>query len=81
MHLFKMEEEVLMDDDSIHVRIKINHSRENKVKGFYLLMTNGNTYSDKKDEFIVERKFLKILEDSGITYEELPLNEDDTLQD
>ncbi len=81
MCLFKMEKEVLMNDDSIYVRININHSRENKVKGFYLLMTNGNTYSDKKDEFIVERRFLKILKDNGITYEELPLNKDDTLQD
>lgn len=68
-----------MNDDSIHVRIKINSSRENKIKGFYLLMTNGNTYSDKKDEFIVERKFLKLLRDNGIQVEELPLNEDDTL--
>lgn len=70
-----------MDDEHNYIRIKINHNRENKVKGFYLLMTNGNTYSDKKDEFIVERRFLKILNENGITYEELPLNEDDPLQD
>ena len=44
-----------------YIRVKINSSRENKVKGFYLLMTNGNTYSDKKDEFIIERRFLKLL--------------------
>ncbi len=73
-----MEEEVLMNDESTYVRIKINHSRENKIKGFYLLMTNGNTYSDKKDEFIVEKRFLKILKDAGIACEELPLNEDDS---
>lgn len=76
-----MEEEVLMNEDSVYARIKINHSRENKTKGFYLLMTNGNTYSDKKDEFIVERKFLKILDENGVDYKELPLNEDDSLQD
>jgi hypothetical protein len=60
----------------IYVRIKINHSQENKVKGFYLLMTNGNTYSDKKDEFIVEEKFLEILNNNNITYERLSLNEE-----
>lgn len=71
--------EVLMEDEHNYIRIKINHNRENKVKGFYLLMTNGNTYSDKKDEFIVERRFLKILKDANIECEELPLNEDDAL--
>ena len=60
-----------------YVRIKINSSRENKAKGFYLLMTNGNTYSDKKDEFIVEKRFIKLLEESGIHFEELPLNPED----
>jgi len=57
-----------------YVRIKINHSKENKAKGFYILMTNGNTYSDKLDEFIVEKKFLKKLGEEGIQYEELALN-------
>lgn len=61
-------------NDTEHIRIKINNSRKNKVKGFYLLMTNGNTYSDKKDEFIVERRFLKLLDDNDIKFEELPLN-------
>ena len=59
-----------------YIRIKINHNRENKAKGFYLLMVNGNTYSDKKDEFIIEKRFLKILDDAKVLYEELPLNED-----
>lgn len=58
-----------------YVRVKINNSRDNKIKGFYLLMTNGNTYSDKKDEFIIEKKFIKLLEDNSITFEILPLNE------
>lgn len=75
-----MGEEVLMDDEHTYIRVKINHSRENKAKGFYLLMTNGNIYSDKKDEFIVEKRFLKILKDAEIQCEELPLNEDDPLQ-
>lgn len=57
-----------------YVRIKINTSRENKAKGFYILMTNGNTYSDKQDEFIVEKRFLKLLEDNRIHFIELPLN-------
>ena len=62
------------DEEHVYVRIKINHSRENKIKGFYLLMTNGNTYSDKQDEFIVEKRFLKLLKDNDITFNELPLN-------
>lgn len=73
---------VLKNDSNVgeeYIRIKINSSRENKVKGFYLLMTNGNTYSDKKDEFIVEKRFLKLLEDNGIKFDLLPLNEDDPL--
>ena len=63
--------------NQIYVRVKINHSRENKVKGFYLLMTNGNTYSDKQDEFIIEKKFLNLLDEQGIDYTELPLNQEE----
>ena len=55
------------------VRIKINSSKDNKVKGFYLLITNGNTYSDEKDEFIVEKRFLNLLDEQKIKYESLPL--------
>jgi len=65
------------DEDHEYVRIKINNSRANKVKGFYLLMTNGNTYSDKQDEFIVEKRFLKLLDEKGITYTALPLNQEE----
>lgn len=64
------------ETNHIYVRVKINHSRENKIKGFYLLMTNGNTYSDKQDEFIVEKKFLKLLDEKGIEFVELPLNQE-----
>jgi len=56
-----------------YVRIKINSSKDNKVKGFYLLITNGNTYSDEKDEFIVEKRFLDLLDKQNIKYESLPL--------
>jgi len=64
-----------LTDEKDYIRVKINSSRENKVKGFYILMTNGNTYSDKKDEFIVEKKFLTMLKENGIVCEQLPLNE------
>ena len=64
-------------DEHVYVRIKINHSRENKIKGFYLLMTNGNTYSDKQDEFIVEKRFLKILNENSISFISLPLNQEE----
>jgi len=63
--------------DQTYVRIKIEHSRGNKIKGFYLLMTNGNTYSDKQDEFIVEKRFLELLDKNGITYVVLPLNQEE----
>ena len=53
------------------IKIKLEEDRENKVKGFYLLMTNGNTYSDKKDEFVVKEELLKILDDNGIKYERM----------
>jgi len=69
-----MTPELMQSDEEVYIRVKINHSRQNKVKGFYLLMINGNTYSDKKDEFIIQKKFLKLLGDNGITFEELPLN-------
>ncbi|VVB83677.1 Uncharacterised protein [uncultured archaeon] len=65
------------ENEHIYVRIKINHSRENKIKGFYLLMTNGNTYSDKQDEFIVEKRFLRILSDNNISFTELPINQEE----
>lgn len=71
-----MEEGIAMSEENMYVRIKINNSKENKAKGFYLLITNGNTYSDKKDEFIVEKRFLKLLKDNTILFEELPLNEE-----
>lgn len=65
------------NEEHVYVRIKINHSRENKIKGFYLLMINGNTYSDKQDEFIVEKRFLKILNENGISFIPLPLNQEE----
>jgi len=63
-----------IEDSSEYIRVRINSSRENKARGFYLLMTNGNTQSDKEYEFIVERRFLKILDANNIDFEELPLN-------
>lgn len=62
------------ESGSTYTRIRINHSKKNKAKGFYILMTNGNTYSDKLDEFIVEKKFLKILGEEEIDFEEVALN-------
>lgn len=51
-----------------YIRIKINTSKANKEKGFYLLMTNGNTYSDVKDEYVIEKRFLEILNKNKIHY-------------
>jgi len=68
-----------MNENHTYIRVKLNNSEKNKAKGFYLLMTNGNTYSDKKDEFIIEKRFIKLLEDNNIHFEKLPLNNNDTL--
>ena len=62
------------NEEHCYTRVKINHSRENKAKGFYLLMTNGYTYSDKLDEFIIEKRFVQLLQENNISFEELPLN-------
>lgn len=61
------------NDEYEYVRVKLNHTQSNKAEGFYLLLTNGNTYSDKKDEFIIEKRFLKLLDKKGIKYKQLPL--------
>ncbi len=55
-----------------YVKIKINSNKKNKEKGFFLLLTNGNTYSEKKDEFIVESKCLDILEQNKIGFKVIP---------
>lgn len=52
-------------------RVKITHSKMNKDNGFYLLMINGNTFSNKKDVFIVERKQLNMLKNNNVKYKEL----------
>ncbi|MFA5176205.1 MAG: hypothetical protein WC413_03020 [Candidatus Nanoarchaeia archaeon] len=70
----KVDNFKLDNNEHSYVRVKINSSRDNKVKGFYILMTNGNTYSDTKDEFIIEKRFLENLKDNNIKFEELPLN-------
>ena len=62
-----------MVDEKIkgYVRIKLANSPEkpdNKSNGFYILMTNGNTYSDVKDEFVVEEKFLILLDEADVDY-------------
>ena len=51
-----------------YVKIKLGSSPENRSKGFYLLMTNGNTASTMKDEFTIEKRFLKLLDDHKIVY-------------
>lgn len=58
-----------------YVRIKLNNSRENKAEGFYILMTQGNTYSDTQDEFIIDVALLGKLREKRIHFEELPLND------
>ena len=52
-----------------YVRIRLNHSKENRARGFYALINSGNTYSDKKDEFIVNRKNLGLLTKKKVSYD------------
>lgn len=65
-----------MAEKSEYARVKINSSKENKAKGYFLLMTNGNTYSDREDEFVIERRFINLLEENKIFFKELPLMEE-----
>ena len=55
------------------VRIKLNSSEENKVKGFFLLATSGNTCSTTKDEFVVPKKAITLLKKEDIHFDILPL--------
>lgn len=58
----------------VYVRIRLNYSKENNDKGFYILLTNGSTYSNKVDEFVIDEKLLSKLEDNHILYDRLPLD-------
>ncbi|MFH1455759.1 MAG: hypothetical protein ABIF40_02310 [archaeon] len=57
-----------------YVRVKLNKSKQNKAKGFYILATNCETHSNKRDEFIIEKKFVKLLKNNNISFEEIPLH-------
>lgn len=61
-------------DKSLYVRVKLNRNMENKSRGFYLLMTNGNIYSDKKYEFIIERRLVGLLQKKRVQFEIMPVN-------
>jgi len=50
-------------------KIKLNHSKENKEKGFYLLMTTCNTRSTSKDEFIIDERYINVLNQNNIIFE------------
>ena len=65
-----------MSDDTGSVRIRLNNPKQNKVKGFYLLMTNCDTYSDAQDEFVIEEMHLKLLDENKITYKKIGDNYD-----
>lgn len=53
--------------------IKLSSPRKNREKGFYLLMTNGNTYSNMRNEFFIEDEMLNILKKNNINFLELIL--------
>ncbi len=47
-----------MNNKKTNVRIKLNPPRNNMIKGFYLLITHGDTLSDKLYKFIINKKLL-----------------------
>lgn len=55
--------------------IKLIGDRENRAKGFYLLMVNTSTFSNKQDEFIFEtnwkEQIFKKLKEKGILFKEI----------
>ena len=57
-----------------HTRIKIIGKKKEKIKGKYFVIINGSSYSDKIDEFIVEREFAERIKKAGVKFKELPLN-------
>jgi len=58
----------------VYVRIRLNQSKDNKDRGFYILLTNGSTYSNKVDEFVIDEKLLSKLDHDKILYDRLPLD-------
>ncbi len=58
----------LKEECSESVRVALLGDRKNRAKGFYLLMTNCNTFSDVKNEVIVERNVVKLLRKNKIDY-------------
>ena len=50
------------------VKIKLTGRIENREKGFYLLITTGETYSCKKNEFTVPKEGLIILKENEIKH-------------
>lgn len=60
-----------------YMKIRIEKPRKNQVKGFYLLITNGPTYCNKKNEFIIDRELMEVLKKEKIKYKEIPLKIED----
>ena len=56
--------------------IKLTGDKENKAKGFYIMITNGNTYSDKLNEFSgIKPKVIRKLKRANIDFEEQHLED------
>ena len=53
----------------MNIRVKLNQPIENKTKGFYLLITNGDTFSNEKDIFKIDKKLIKVLEKNNIDFD------------
>ncbi|KKN65121.1 hypothetical protein LCGC14_0485090 [marine sediment metagenome] len=52
----------------MRVKIRITGDQKNKEKGFYLLMIDGDTYSNKLWEFVIDERSLEVLNKNKIGY-------------
>jgi len=60
-------------------KIKLTGTRKNKEKGFYIMLnhtlkSDNVVYSSKINEFLVERRCLKKLDEAGIKYKQLEVS-------
>jgi hypothetical protein len=53
------------------IKIRLVKPRENQIRGFYLILTKTGTTSFKKDEYIIDKDFLPVLEENNIMYEKI----------
>jgi len=51
------------------VRIRLIGNEEDRANTFYIIMCNGNTYSNVRDEFVISEYSFKILKRKRCKFE------------